>query len=206
MLELLRGLVKHRIMPEDALREIDGHYQAWLNRQGGYLNFKDAFVETYMKRAPGLCEDDVRRVSHLVVEEQKNRVYVYARALIQELKATHTLVAISGSPAEIVEEFQKHLGFDYAFGSVYEVKDSRYTGTVWGMANENKIKKLNELLVQNGFSLHESVGVGDTESDIYFLSEVDNPIAFNPNRELYDHARQHGWKIVVERKDVIYEL
>jgi phosphoserine phosphatase len=33
-----------------------------------------------------------------------------------------------------------------------------------------------------------------------------HPIAFNPNKELFDHAREHGWNIVVERKNVVYEL
>jgi phosphoserine phosphatase len=50
------------------------------------------------------------------------------------------------------------------------------------------------------------VGVGDTESDIPFLKLVDRPICFNPNRKLYAAAKRHGWKVVVERKDVIYKI
>jgi phosphoserine phosphatase len=38
------------------------------------------------------------------------------------------------------------------------------------------------------------------------LEAVENPIAFNPNQTLYNHAKKRGWEIVVERKDVIYEL
>jgi len=34
---------------------------------------------------------------------------------------------------------------------------------------------------------------------------VDKPIAFNPNSKLYRYAKRAGWKIVVERKDVIYK-
>jgi phosphoserine phosphatase len=50
------------------------------------------------------------------------------------------------------------------------------------------------------------VGMGDTLSDVGFLEMVRNPIAFNPNRSLLDVARQRHWPIVVERKDVIYNL
>jgi phosphoserine phosphatase len=35
---------------------------------------------------------------------------------------------------------------------------------------------------------------------------VSEPICFNPNAALYAQAKRMGWKVVVERKDVIYEL
>jgi phosphoserine phosphatase len=35
---------------------------------------------------------------------------------------------------------------------------------------------------------------------------VETPICFNPNKKLYEYAKRSGWKIVVERKDVIYDL
>jgi phosphoserine phosphatase len=38
------------------------------------------------------------------------------------------------------------------------------------------------------------------------LSSVGNPIAFNPNDALAAHAKKYGWKIIVERKNVIYDL
>ncbi len=47
--------------------------------------------------------------------------------------------------------------------------------------------------------------MGDTETDISFLKMVDNPICFNPNKNLYNYAKKKGWEIVVERKDVIYK-
>lgn len=54
--------------------------------------------------------------------------------------------------------------------------------------------------------MEDSYGVGDTASDISMLEIVDRPIAFNPNHQLYDHARKAGWRIVVERKDMVYDL
>lgn len=38
------------------------------------------------------------------------------------------------------------------------------------------------------------------------LSVTERPIAFNPNAALYDEAQKHGWKIVLERKNMIYEM
>jgi len=48
--------------------------------------------------------------------------------------------------------------------------------------------------------------VGDTEGDIPMLELVDNPICFNPNKVLFDQAKRMGWSVIVERKDVIYDL
>jgi phosphoserine phosphatase len=38
------------------------------------------------------------------------------------------------------------------------------------------------------------------------LEYVEHPIAFNPEIRLFNEARNKGWKIVVERKNVVYEL
>ena len=35
---------------------------------------------------------------------------------------------------------------------------------------------------------------------------VAQPICFNPNMNLYRYAKRYEWKVVVERKDVVYEL
>jgi phosphoserine phosphatase len=65
---------------------------------------------------------------------------------------------------------------------------------------------MEEFVRDAGVSLEGSVGMGDTLSDVGFLELVRTPIAFNPNRGLFEVARQQGWPIVVERKDVIYNL
>ncbi len=38
------------------------------------------------------------------------------------------------------------------------------------------------------------------------LEFVENPIAFNPEDTLFEKAKEQGWKIVIERKNVTYEL
>lgn len=38
------------------------------------------------------------------------------------------------------------------------------------------------------------------------LSIVERPIAFNPDKDLFNAAKHNGWKIVVERKNMIYKL
>ena len=74
------------------------------------------------------------------------------------------------------------------------------------MRSTEKPIALAELVAKHGLSYDESIAVGDSESDIPMLEAVSTPIAFNPTKALYEHARAAGWKIVVERKNVVYEL
>jgi phosphoserine phosphatase len=126
-------------------------------------------------------------------------------------EAGYQLIAISGSPQEILDLFLKPLGFDRAWGTVL-AKDARdrYTGEVLENPFGNKRRVMEEVmeefLANAEAGLEDSVGMGDTLSDVGFLEMVETPIAFNPNRGLFEVARQWGWPIVVERKDVIYNL
>ncbi len=133
---------------------------------------------------------------------------MYTRDLAHRLKeAGYHIIAISGSPQEILNLFLKPLGFDRAWGTVLAQDDSGiYTGEVLQDPFKNKRRVLEAFLEEADVSLEGSVGVGDTLSDVGFLEMVQTPIAFNPNRSFFEVAQQWGWPIVVERKDVIYNL
>ena len=85
--------------------------------------------------------------------------------------------------------------------------EDRFTGTPVDVhLIENKANIVRRAVEKENLTLDDSYGVGDTEGDIPMLELVANPIAFNPNIALYKHASRMGWKVVVERKDVIYNL
>lgn len=133
---------------------------------------------------------------------------MYTRDVARRLEqAGYHLIAISGSPQEILDLFLKPLGFDRAWGTVLaQDAGGRYTGEMLHNPFKNKQRVLEEFLKDAGVDLEESVGMGDTLSDVGFLELVQTPIAFNPNRSLLEVARRRDWPIVVERKDVIYNL
>ncbi|MDB5164640.1 MAG: family hydrolase, partial [Candidatus Saccharibacteria bacterium] len=35
---------------------------------------------------------------------------------------------------------------------------------------------------------------------------VEQPIAFNPSKDLFEHAQKEGWNVVLERKNMVYRL
>ena len=106
------------------------------------------------------------------------------------------------------DKFCGRFGFEKTYGIFYETGPTeRFTGTV---GDEhliyNKANILKRAVEKENLTLSHSIGVGDTESDIPFLELVAKPICFNPNKKLYRYAKLEKWKVVVERKDVIYEL
>ena len=65
---------------------------------------------------------------------------------------------------------------------------------------------LQELVKKHRATMPGSIAVGDGSSDISMLEMVELPIAFNPEKKLFDYASAKGWKIVIERKNMVYEL
>jgi phosphoserine phosphatase len=104
-----------------------------------------------------------------------------------------------------VSRIAEHYGFDDSVGSIYERSGERFSGK-YEIAAHNKEVALRRLIEKHTVELKGSIAVGDSPSDIPMLSLVERPIAFNPDRKLYETAREKGWLIVIERKNVIYAL
>lgn len=141
-----------------------------------------------------------------VFEEYRDQVYIFTRDLIRKLqKEKYLLFAISGSQGEIVEKIARYYGFDDFVGAVFERDKGGFTGkrtTTLG----GKDKILKDLVSKHNANYINSVAVGDTESDIAMLELVEQPIAFNPTEKLFKHAVENKWKLVIERKNMVYQL
>jgi|SRR3989344_3157159 len=210
VIELVRGLVRHNIFPKKAEAEVQKEYLAWLNRRGAYGNYIKKVVEIYIKYIAGKSSTKVFKVAREVVKYQRDRTYRYTRDLIKQLKKEkYFLAAISGSPTYIVSSYAKAVGFNACFGTEIEIRKGKFTGKVLNLdAAYNKKKVLMDFVASKKMiaDWQGSTAVGDTESDIEMLSLVGRPIAFNPNHQLAKEAKKRKWKIVVERKDVIYQI
>lgn len=209
VVEVIEELINAEIYPKQAREEYGEEYRAWRNREGRYEAYIEALVRTFMRHLKGVHYGDLADIGRQVVAKQSKYVYRYTRDLIQRLKADdYYVVAISQSPKTFLDEFCRQHGFDKVYGRIYELgPQDRFTGGLIDVhLIENKANIVSRVFAQDGLTQEGSVGVGDTDGDIPLLSAVEEPICFNPNRRLYDHACRMGWKVVVERKDVIYEL
>lgn len=209
LIELVKALIAAEIFPQDTADEFSDAYIAWQNREGTYEEYIAAVVKTYVKHIKGVHYGTFADVGRAVVREQGKRVYRYTRDLIKELKEKdYYIVAISQSPKTILDEFCKGYGFDKVYGRMYELgPQDLFTGKMIDVELiEDKASIIRRVLEDERFTSDGSVGVGDTEGDISLLDMVAKPICFNPNAVLYAHAQRQKWKVVVERKDVIYTL
>lgn len=207
--ELIDELSWLRVFPRNARNTLIKLYTNWLEHKGVYEDYRRAIVDLYAEYIKGCSEKDVLKASKIVIPFYENRTYIFAEKLIKKLKGeNYHIIAISGSPIEIVEEYnRRHLKFDAVFGSVYEIDErGYYTGGTVFEPTKHKGAVVKQYVYENGLTLDNSYGIGDTESDVSFLELVENPIAFNPNQNLKGIAEKKGWRIVVEKKDVIYEI
>ncbi len=204
--ELFKGLVEYGIFPSIVLKEIEEYHDDWINRRGHYRDFEKSLIVSYQNRLKGKVVEDIEKVSRIVVREKMEHVYVYTRDMIERLRHDHILLAISGSPHEIVTAFTEYWKFDRAYGTVYASENGIFTSDIIFPSYEIKDQTLKNFCIESGLSLEGSVGIGDTSGDVLFLDLVEHPIVFNPSRELFSVAQEKKWKTVVERKDVIYEI
>ena len=208
-LELVERLVEREVFPREEREKYEEERRLWIDRRGDYQAYIDKIVEVFHTQIKGVPYQAVADIAGEIIEEQRHHVYRYTRDLIHDLKRQgYYLVAVSHSPKFIVDGFAHEMGFDKSYGLFFTSGPSgNFTGEVEDedlMRSKSGI--LQRVVRKENLTLEGSVGVGDTESDIPMLEMVERPIAFNPNQELYAHAKRRGWEIVVERKDVIYEL
>ena len=210
LIELVNGLVKDRIFLKKAEDEIEDDYHAWLNRVANYDSYINKVAEVYFRHIVGCKKKEVLEVGKKVMAKQKLKVYRFTRDLVKDLKKQgYYLIAISGSPMFMVKDFAKRMGFDMAFGSDLEVKDGMFTNKFTQRDSYNQKSKLLMKIVENlniDPDWKKSVAVGDSATDISMLELVGKPIAFNPDGVLVDYAKKHGWRIVVERKNIVYDI
>ncbi|MFH0891062.1 MAG: HAD-IB family phosphatase [Candidatus Liptonbacteria bacterium] len=209
LIEVVEEMIARDIFPVSARKQYQKAKENWQNRRGEYEDYILGVVRAFERNTRGIRFSDFERSARAVIAASKDRVYRYTRDLARELKRkNYYLLAISHSPKYIVHDFALKLGFNKTYGRILEWdKNKKLTGrTHYEDLIMDKEKILKRAIDKEGLTLRGSVGVGDTDSDISFLELVDNPICFNPNSGLYRIARRRGWKIVIERKDVIYQL
>jgi HAD superfamily hydrolase (TIGR01490 family) len=209
LIQVVNALIESGAFPEETRRVYEREYTKWLDREGDYESYIEAVVKAFRAHLKGVHYGALVDAADKVVEAQWKRTYRYTRDLIKELKEKeYFLLAVSHSPKTVLDKFCPRIGFDKAYGIIYETgPQDLFTGVV---AEEhliyNKANIVKRAVEKEGLTLKDSIGVGDTESDVPFLEMVAKPICFNPNMKLYKAAKRLGWKVVVERKDVIYEI
>lgn len=209
LIELLDVMEGEGMIPHSARDMYIDQEHAWVDRKASFQEYIDAVVKTFLYHIKGVHYSDFDAAARIVGATHRHKVYRFTRDLIAQYKQEgYFVLAISQSPKRVLDIFCQEYDFDKVYGRFYELGPSDcFTGKVVDehlIANKSTILK--RAAEREGLTLEGSVGVGDTDGDIPLLESVENPICFNPNALLYRHAKINGWRVVVERKDVIYDV
>lgn len=206
--EVAYELTKMHVLPEKASQEFAEKHREYRRRMHGnaFEEFEKVLTSQLDVLTTQLKVADYDEAVQRVIAKKADNVYVYTRDLLKQLKAEgYFLIAISGSQIELVEPFARKYGFDAWVGQEWERGEEFFTGNIT-KTHTGKDKIIKKLLDQHNLTLDDSYAIGDSNGDTGMLQLVDHPITFNPTAELYEKAIQHGWPIVIERKNLMYRL
>lgn len=213
--EVFKKLVKYEIIPSDRwFKDVKPEYDRWDKRQGNYDNYLLKMADIYIEAIKGLHKSQIEFIARNVISQKGDRVYTYTRDRIKWHKEKgHKIITVSGSPVELVKEMSIKYGFDDYRGAIYVLdSNNMYTGEVLPMwDSESKKNAINELVEKYKININESYAYGDTAGDFSMFKMVKYPTCVNPTKEilkkvLNDEELKKRIQIIVERKDVVYNL
>lgn len=206
--EVFYELYKMGVLPNDLTEQTTEKHREWRHRIHGnaFEEFEKIMVDGLDSYLTKLRIADYEEAVKRVLDKKAENIYVYTHRLLKELQDDgYFTIAISGSQEELVEPFARRNNFDAWVGQKWERGGEYFTGNVV-KTHTGKDKIIEALVDQYDLTYTESYAVGDSNGDSGMLNVVEHPIAFNPTHELLDKALENGWKIVIERKSVSYEL
>lgn len=212
--EHFKKLIKYELLNvQEYELKVKSLFKKWDERIGDYDTYLLGMADTYIDAIKGISLKYNDFVADQVMDLKGSRVYSYTRNQINWHKEQgHKVIFISGSPDFLVSRMAKKWGADDYCGSVYHIKDGKYSGEVSPMwDSENKMKSINSFVEKYNLDLENSYAYGDTMGDLSMMNLVGNPRAINPSRELLEELKVNKdlkgrVEVIIERKDVIYKV
>lgn len=213
--EVFKKFITHELVDASKWHdEVKPSFMKYDRRQGEYDDYLNKMVDIYKQTLIGLSNVHILHIANTVIQQKGERVYTFTRdQILNHKKNGNMVIAISGSPLELVEAMAKKYQFDDCRGTIYVTdKEGKYTGEVVPMwDHKSKKKALLELAEQYDIDLENSYAYGDTTGDFTMFELVGHPYAINPTKELIEKIKSSEEvskkiTIIVERKNMIYKM
>lgn len=202
------SLVKLGFIAPVKFQSIKDARMVWKRRESSesFREYELELVKLYVNLLAEITVEQFEKAAQTVFDEYKDQVYIYTRDLLRRLKKEgYLLFAISGSQKAIIAKMADYYDFDDFVAREDEQKGNFFTGkSTTPIFSKDRV--LQEMVERNRAGFKGSIGVGDSATDIKMLELVEKPIAFNPERKLFDYAKEKGWEVVIERKNMVYML
>jgi len=215
MIEHFKKMIKYEVIdPSIWYGHLRDSYSEWENRYGDFEDYLEELADIYVEELRGMNKDYIEFIASQVININGDKVYKYTRSRIKWHKDRgHKIFFISGAPDFLVEKMAgKYRVTEYKATEYIVDENNNFTGEVVKMwDSQNKQRAINQFVDRFDVDLDSSYSYGDTTGDLSMLKMVGNPIAINPIKRLLmsikkDKELQHRIRIIVERKDAIYEL
>ena len=211
--EVFKKIIKYELVDKESENEVRPAYISWDKRQGDYDTYLLKMVDIYMEAIIGTGEEHIKHIARKVIEQKVIEYIPYKRENKWHKEQGHIVIAISGSPLELVKEMSEKYHMDDYRGTIYKLDENgKYNGEVVPMwDSDSKQKAINELVEKHDIDLSKSYAYGDTSGDYTMFKSVGCPFAINPTKELLgkiknDESLKDKINLIVERKDVTYKL
>lgn len=192
-----RYLADRGMIGEGFASGIDAIVAAYEGGAASYFTVAKKVPTLYATAIKGLSADAVRSMAKEFMEAYvPAKLLSYSKPLVRKTRQLVDLViAVSGSPQEVVERIRGHLPFDEAYGSTFATRAGAYTGVVETnlILGESKGELIDALSSRSSIDPVKSIAFGDTDQDILVLRRVGLPVALNPNPPLLRICLRRGW-------------
>ncbi len=155
--------------------------------------------DTALSFVAGRAVGEIIELGEEIYDElMADRIWAGTRALAQmHLDAGQRVWLVTATPVELALIIARKLGLTGALGTVAESVDGVYTGRLVGeiLHGPAKAHAVRALAVTEGLDLRRCTAYSDSVNDVPMLSAVGTAVAVNPDSELRDAAKEHGWQI-----------
>jgi HAD superfamily hydrolase (TIGR01490 family) len=138
-----------------------------------------------------LCEE-------IYDDKMADRIWHGTRSLaLKHLDAGQQVWLVTATPVELARIISHRLGLTGALGTVAETESGVYTGKLVGhlLHGPAKAGAVRALARKEGLDLSRCAAYSDSYNDLPMLTAVGRPHAVNPDADLREHAREHGWPV-----------
>ncbi len=215
MIEHFKKLIKYEVLdPIIWHGKAKETFENWDKRHGDYEDYLMEISRIYINSMKGLNKDYLDFITNQVIKLKGERVYRFTRdRILWHHKHDHLVFFISGAPNFLLSKMAEKYNVKYFKGTEYYLdKDNNFTGEInqmWDSASKNKA--IMNFVVQYDIDMEKSFAYGDTHGDFDMLKIVGHPVAINPVGKLVNHIKKDEElrkkiSLIVERKDVIYQI
>ena len=170
---------KLKLYPESRMKERS--MQIYMNalRQLSKQEISNYFAEIAEIMQQGFNEKVVEKFR----KHQKDNVYT---------------MLVSGAFTTLLELAVEKYPFDQIIGTVIPFNGQSLTDskTIYHIQGERKTEKIYQALNDQSIDWENSYAYGDSYSDLPVLQMVGHPIAVQPDKRLYNIAKQNNWQIL----------